>query len=91
MMVVILTPVDGIIRWLPRGFSCSPSTSISEDEVINQINKIGNNAIINDKNAIDASNATSAMKNVVTVLFSARSDPELMQFMMGYIDQHKLD
>ncbi len=24
MMVVILTPVDGIIRWLPRGFSCSP-------------------------------------------------------------------
>ncbi len=23
MMVVILTPVDGIIRWLPRGFSCS--------------------------------------------------------------------
>ncbi|EOI5857369.1 DUF4113 domain-containing protein [Klebsiella aerogenes] len=22
-MVVILTPVDGIIRWLPRGFSCS--------------------------------------------------------------------
>ncbi|WP_221177549.1 hypothetical protein, partial [Klebsiella pneumoniae] len=25
MMVVILTPVDGIIRWLPRGFSCSPS------------------------------------------------------------------
>lgn len=27
MMVVILTPVDGIIRWLPRGFSCSPSTA----------------------------------------------------------------
>ena len=26
MMVVILTPVDGIIRWLPRGFSCSPHT-----------------------------------------------------------------
>ncbi len=26
MMVVILTPVDGIIRWLPRGFSCSPNT-----------------------------------------------------------------
>ncbi len=25
MMVVILTPVDGIIRWLPRGFSCSRS------------------------------------------------------------------
>ncbi|WP_444546802.1 hypothetical protein, partial [Klebsiella aerogenes] len=25
MMVVILTPVDGIIRWLPRGFSCSPA------------------------------------------------------------------
>ncbi len=25
MMVVILTPVDGIIRWLPRGFSCSPN------------------------------------------------------------------
>ncbi len=25
MMVVILTPVDGIIRWLPRGFSCSPT------------------------------------------------------------------
>ncbi|HHG6922633.1 TPA: helix-turn-helix domain-containing protein, partial [Klebsiella pneumoniae] len=22
---VILTPVDGIIRWLPRGFSCSPA------------------------------------------------------------------
>ncbi|MDE9621543.1 hypothetical protein, partial [Citrobacter portucalensis] len=21
----ILTPVDGIIRWLPRGFSCSPN------------------------------------------------------------------
>lgn len=72
-------------------FDSIRSTSISEDEVINQINKIGNNAIINDKNAIDASNATSAMKNVVTVLFSARSDPELMQFMMGYIDQHKLD
>ena len=71
-------------------FESIRSTSISEDEVINQINKIGNNAIINDKNAIDASNATSAMKNVVTVLFSARSDPELMQFMMGYIDQHKL-
>ncbi|TYR66837.1 hypothetical protein FYK35_23465, partial [Enterobacter hormaechei] len=71
-------------------FDSIRSTSISEDEVINQINKIGNNAIINDKNAIDASNATSAMKNVVTVLFSARSDPELMQFMMGYIDQHKL-
>ncbi|WP_150393346.1 hypothetical protein, partial [Enterobacter ludwigii] len=72
-------------------FDSIRSTSISEDEVINQINKIGNNAIINDMNAIDASNATSAMKNVVTVLFSARSDPELMQFMMGYIDQHKLD
>lgn len=26
MMVVILTPVDGIIRWLPRGFSCSPNS-----------------------------------------------------------------
>lgn len=26
MMVVILTPVDGIIRWLPRGFSCSLGT-----------------------------------------------------------------
>ncbi len=50
-------------------FDSIRSTSISEDEVINQINKIGNNAIINDKNAIDASNATSAMKNVVTVLF----------------------
>ncbi len=28
MMVVILTPVDGIIRWLPRGFSCSPFSTI---------------------------------------------------------------
>ncbi|MEF8963625.1 hypothetical protein U9293_26990, partial [Escherichia coli] len=27
MMVVILTPVDGIIRWLPRGFSCSPESA----------------------------------------------------------------
>ena len=27
MMVVILTPVDGIIRWLPRGFSCSPDSN----------------------------------------------------------------
>ena len=27
MMVVILTPVDGIIRWLPRGFSCSRCVS----------------------------------------------------------------
>ncbi|MBW7603337.1 hypothetical protein K1J29_23815, partial [Enterobacter hormaechei] len=38
MMVVILTPVDGIIRWLPRGFSCSPFThsrhSIALPEVI---------------------------------------------------------
>ncbi|WP_316442758.1 hypothetical protein, partial [Escherichia coli] len=25
MMVVILTPVDGIIRWLPRGFTRSPA------------------------------------------------------------------
>ncbi|KAB0280017.1 hypothetical protein FPQ51_20905 [Klebsiella pneumoniae] len=29
MMVVILTPVDGIIRWLPRGFSCSPQDHIT--------------------------------------------------------------
>ncbi len=31
MMVVILTPVDGIIRWLPRGFSCSPPEGVSLD------------------------------------------------------------
>ena len=31
MMVVILTPVDGIIRWLPRGFSCSPLSGVSLD------------------------------------------------------------
>ncbi len=31
MMVVILTPVDGIIRWLPRGFSCSP---FSDEQII---------------------------------------------------------
>lgn len=30
MMVVILTPVDGIIRWLPRGFSCSPIINIRD-------------------------------------------------------------
>ncbi len=29
MMVVILTPVDGIIRWLPRGFSCSQLQQLS--------------------------------------------------------------
>ncbi|MDZ9534345.1 hypothetical protein SNC32_03825, partial [Escherichia coli] len=29
MMVVILTPVDGIIRWLPRGFSCSPNSEVN--------------------------------------------------------------
>ncbi|HFN0808974.1 helix-turn-helix domain-containing protein [Shigella flexneri] len=34
MMVVILTPVDGIIRWLPRGFSCSRrKPSLSEDDI----------------------------------------------------------
>ncbi|WP_318586576.1 hypothetical protein, partial [Enterobacter hormaechei] len=32
MMVVILTPVDGIIRWLPRGFSCSPNCIPSIDK-----------------------------------------------------------
>lgn len=31
MMVVILTPVDGIIRWLPRGFSCSPLWEASDE------------------------------------------------------------
>lgn len=31
MMVVILTPVDGIIRWLPRGFSCSRYLGVSLD------------------------------------------------------------
>lgn len=31
MMVVILTPVDGIIRWLPRGFSCSLQAGVSLD------------------------------------------------------------
>lgn len=66
------------------------STGISEDEVIEQINKIGNNAIINNQNAIDVSNATNAMKEVAKVLFSARSDPELMKFMMDYINNHKL-
>lgn len=30
MMVVILTPVDGIIRWLPRGFSCSPAWTLGQ-------------------------------------------------------------
>jgi len=71
-------------------FESIQNTSISEDEVTNQINKIVNNAIINNQNAIDVSNATSAMKDVANVLFSARSDPELMQFLMGYIDKHKL-
>lgn len=33
MMVVILTPVDGIIRWLPRGFSCSPKSLLSAKEL----------------------------------------------------------
>lgn len=41
MMVVILTPVDGIIRWLPRGFSCSPNdTSVGEISL-----KTGDNAL----------------------------------------------
>lgn len=71
-------------------FDSIRSTGISEDEVTNQINKIGNNAIINDRNAIDVNNATSAMKEVANVLFSARSDPELMKFLMNYIDIHKL-
>ncbi len=35
MMVVILTPVDGIIRWLPRGFSCSPT---NQDWLNNALN-----------------------------------------------------
>jgi hypothetical protein len=30
------------------------------------------------------------MKEVAKVLFSARSDPELMKFMMDYINNHKL-
>ena len=33
MMVVILTPVDGIIRWLPRGFSCSPYVQVAERKI----------------------------------------------------------
>ncbi|ESD43503.1 hypothetical protein HMPREF1604_01562 [Escherichia coli 908519] len=36
------------------------------------------------------SNATNAMKEVAKVLFSARSDPELMKFIMDYINNHKL-
>lgn len=34
MMVVILTPVDGIIRWLPRGFSCSHRKSPPQGEIL---------------------------------------------------------
>ncbi|ENR9964133.1 hypothetical protein ACEXTD_003121 [Salmonella enterica] len=71
-------------------FDSIRSTSFSEDEVTNQINKIRKHVIINDQNAIDVSNATSAMKDLASVLFSAQSDPELMQFLMGYIDKHKL-
>lgn len=70
-------------------FDSIRSTSVSEEEAIAQINKIGANAIINNKNAVDVSTATNAMKGVANVLFSARSDKELMDFMMNYIDKHK--
>lgn len=52
MMVVILTPVDGIIRWLPRGFSCSrfmddiiqPAMTLVQEE----LNKQGTISHISD-------------------------------------------
>ncbi|HCM5953313.1 TPA: DUF4113 domain-containing protein [Klebsiella pneumoniae] len=49
MMVVILTPVDGIIRWLPRGFSCSQCAPRPDSEAlmnaVDRINRAGKGRI----------------------------------------------
>ncbi len=46
MMVVILTPVDGIIRWLPRGFSCSPATGVVTDKGVPQSDSFAKYAVV---------------------------------------------
>ena len=65
------------------------AAKISEEEAKSSINKIANNAIINNEDAVAVSNATNAMKAVAEVLVSVRNDKELEQFLSDYIRKHK--
>ncbi|ASV56743.1 hypothetical protein LJPFL01_3380 [Lelliottia jeotgali] len=65
------------------------AAKISEEEANSSINKIANNAIINNEDAVAVSNATNAMKAVAEVLVSVRNDKELEQFLSDYIRKHK--
>lgn len=62
---------------------------ISEEEASSSINKIANNAIINNEDAGAVSNATNAMKAVAKVLVSIRNDKDLEQFFSDYMKNHK--